>query len=79
MDIETLQSANYDIVESAFYGTFPFVPVVDGTLIVERPTVTLARGKVNGVRNNLYLVFRNVTFAKEVLLAFTNQNEGTSS
>ena len=76
MDTESLQSANYDIVESAFYGTFAFVPVIDGMLILERPTVTLSRGQVNGVRDNLCFIFRYLTFPKEVLLAVTNQNEG---
>ncbi|KAG8212817.1 Alpha/Beta hydrolase protein [Butyriboletus roseoflavus] len=57
---ETLQTANDALVDSGFYGTFVFVPVVDGTFILERPTVTLAKGQVNG----------------RVLFAVTNQNEG---
>ncbi|KAG9316092.1 Alpha/Beta hydrolase protein [Chiua virens] len=60
VDAETLQTANYDLAGSAFYGTYVFVPVVDGTFILERPTVTLAKGQVNG----------------QVLLAVSNQNEG---
>lgn len=31
-----------------FMGTYTFVPVVDGSVIVERPYETLAKGKVNG-------------------------------
>ncbi|KAG8212820.1 Alpha/Beta hydrolase protein [Butyriboletus roseoflavus] len=42
---ETLQTVNYDVAGSGFYGTFVFVPVVDDTFILERPTVTLAKGR----------------------------------
>lgn len=42
VDAETLQTANYDLAGTSFFGTYIFVPVVDGTYIVERPTVTLA-------------------------------------
>ncbi|CCM01825.1 uncharacterized protein FIBRA_03893 [Fibroporia radiculosa] len=45
---------------AGYYGTFVFVPVVDGTFIVERPTVTITGGRLNG----------------EVLLAVTNAHEG---
>lgn len=41
---------------AAFYGTFLFVPVVDGTFIVERPTVTLNKKKFNGVGGYCCLV-----------------------
>ena len=34
------------------YGTFVFVPVIDGSFIIERPTVTLERRRVNGVRGS---------------------------
>lgn len=37
-----------------FFGTFVFVPVVDGTFIVERPTVTLNNKKFNGVRRDYH-------------------------
>lgn len=49
VDADTLNNANNAITSSAFYGTFVFVPVVDGTFIVERPTVTIDRQVVNGV------------------------------
>ncbi|KAF8554980.1 alpha/beta-hydrolase [Imleria badia] len=45
---------------NGFYGTATFVPVVDGALIVERPTVTLGKGNHNG----------------EALYSVTNVNEG---
>ncbi|KAH7920072.1 alpha/beta-hydrolase [Leucogyrophana mollusca] len=59
--VDTLQTLNTEINLSGFYGTFVFVPVVDGTFIVERPTVTIGRGKLNG----------------EALLSVTNTYEGT--
>ncbi|KAF8344952.1 Alpha/Beta hydrolase protein [Amanita rubescens] len=59
-DVELLDSVNSNIAANAFYGTFIFVPVVDGTFITERPTEALKKGKVNG----------------EMLLSFTNSDEG---
>ncbi|KAF7980334.1 hypothetical protein HWV62_38757 [Athelia sp. TMB] len=56
----TLSAVNTNMVNSGFFGTFTFVPVIDGTLIVERPTVTLQKGKHNG----------------NVLLSVTNTFEG---
>jgi hypothetical protein len=49
VDADTLNNASNAITSSAFYGTFIFVPVVDGTFIVERPTVTIDQQVVNGV------------------------------
>jgi carboxylesterase type B len=49
VDSDTLNNANDVVAASAFYGTYIFVPVVDGTFIVERPTVTMDRQVVNGV------------------------------
>ena len=48
-DASVLQAANTKINLAGFYGTFVFVPVIDGTFIVERPTVTLEKRRVNGV------------------------------
>ena len=76
VEAATLQTASYDLASSAFYGTYVFVPVVDGTFIVERPTVTLAKGQVNGVRDNFGFIFRHLMFSQQVLLAVCNQNEG---
>ncbi|KAF7980333.1 hypothetical protein HWV62_38755 [Athelia sp. TMB] len=56
----TLGAVNTNMVNSGFFGTFTFVPVIDGTLIVERPTVTLQKGQHNG----------------NVLLSVTNTFEG---
>ena len=49
VDASALQTANTKINLAGFYGTFVFVPVIDGTFIVERPTVTLEKRRVNGV------------------------------
>ncbi|KAG2743957.1 alpha/beta-hydrolase [Suillus brevipes Sb2] len=59
-DITTLQTLNYNINLGGFYGTLTFVPVVDGSFIVERPTVTLSKGRLNG----------------NALLAVVNTHEG---
>ncbi|KAJ6477550.1 Alpha/Beta hydrolase protein [Mycena sanguinolenta] len=60
-DANDLQTANTQINSEGFWGTFLFVPVVDGTFITQRPTLSLLEGKVNG----------------EVLLSVTNTFEGT--
>ncbi|KZP26489.1 alpha/beta-hydrolase [Athelia psychrophila] len=57
---DALGEANYLTITRGFYGTTAFAPVIDGEFIVERPTVTLGRVRVNG----------------EVLLAVTNTFEG---
>jgi carboxylesterase type B len=49
-DVDTLLTLNYNINSDGFFGTFVFVPVVDGTFIMERPTVTINKGRLNGVR-----------------------------
>lgn len=50
VDITTLAAANLNIAYNAFYGTWVFVPVVDGTFIKQRPTVALKQlKKLNGV------------------------------
>ncbi|KAF9000854.1 Alpha/Beta hydrolase protein [Cyathus striatus] len=62
VDANTLEEANDNIGLSAFYGTFAFVPVVDGEFITKRPTEILQSGRVNG----------------DVVLSFTNTFEGTA-
>ncbi|KDR83230.1 hypothetical protein GALMADRAFT_221149 [Galerina marginata CBS 339.88] len=61
-DVNTLQTANTVINNSGFFGTFVFVPVVDGTFITDRPTQLLKEKKVNG----------------QILLSVTNTFEGTN-
>ncbi|KAJ3562066.1 hypothetical protein NP233_g9805 [Leucocoprinus birnbaumii] len=61
VDAQVLQQVNVNIENSSFFGTFIFVPVVDGRFITERPTRLLREGKVNG----------------EALLSVTNTFEGT--
>ncbi|KAF7980336.1 hypothetical protein HWV62_38761 [Athelia sp. TMB] len=60
VDAETPGSANNELVLDGFFGTFTFVPVVDGKFIIERPILTLKNESVNG----------------EVLLSMTNAFKG---
>ncbi|KAH7921897.1 alpha beta-hydrolase [Leucogyrophana mollusca] len=60
--VDTLEALNTKIGKAGFSGTFTFVPVIDGSFIMERPTVTLNRGRVNG----------------DTLLSVTNTFEGTA-
>jgi hypothetical protein len=48
-DANTLQTANTQINNGGFFGTFLFVPVVDGSFITQRPTLSFLQSKVNGV------------------------------
>ncbi|KAJ7589890.1 Alpha/Beta hydrolase protein [Mycena floridula] len=48
VDSAALEVVNVNINNSGFWGTFVFVPVVDGTLIRERPTIAISQGKLNG-------------------------------
>ncbi|KAF8451113.1 Alpha/Beta hydrolase protein [Boletus edulis BED1] len=59
--VSTLSNVNNQIESSGFYATATFDPVVDGTFIIERPTVTLGKGKHNG----------------QALYSVTNLNEGS--
>ncbi|KZT64880.1 alpha/beta-hydrolase [Daedalea quercina L-15889] len=59
-DASLVQTANTNINVAGFFGTFVFVPVIDESFIVERPTATLEKRRVND----------------EMLLAVTNSNEG---
>ncbi|KAL5529819.1 hypothetical protein ACEPAG_5806 [Sanghuangporus baumii] len=59
-DASTLLDADSAIGSNNFLETYTFVPVIDGVLITERPTVSLDRGLVNG----------------EVVLITTNSHEG---
>jgi hypothetical protein len=47
-----LQGVNSAIANADFFGVFVWVPVIDGTFIVERPIQTLSRGKANGVNSD---------------------------
>ena len=64
---------------SGFYGTYIFVPVIDGMFIVERPTVTLEKGQVNGVSIVMILAYHtraHVYNNQHILLSVTNTDEG---
>jgi len=81
-NVTALQAANTEINSSGFFGTFLFVPVVDGTFITDRPTRLLKERKVNTVRTVIHVVlvffverffFNNM---QRDLYAATNVNEG---
>lgn len=50
VDVTTLQTINNNIDLAGFFGTFTWVPVIDGTLILERPIEALLNKRVNGVK-----------------------------
>ncbi|KAG1732246.1 Alpha/Beta hydrolase protein [Suillus paluster] len=60
--LQTSQTLNYNININGFFGTYVFVPVIYGAFIVERPTVTIRKGRLNSTH---------------YLLAVTNSYEGT--
>ncbi|PPQ80630.1 hypothetical protein CVT25_001636 [Psilocybe cyanescens] len=62
VNVDTLQKANKAVSLRTFFGTFVFVPVIDGTFITDRPTVLLKERKVNG----------------QIVLSVTNSFEGTT-
>ena len=49
VDATLLLNASTSIGAANFLGTCTFVPVVDRSFIIERPTATLKRGRLNGV------------------------------
>ncbi|KAL0567354.1 hypothetical protein V5O48_014639 [Marasmius crinis-equi] len=57
-----LQAANMNINLAGFFGTFVFVPVIDGTFITRRATEALSQGNLNG----------------QALMAMANTNEGVN-
>ena len=58
-DVNSLQCANLEVDSSGFFGTFVFVPVVDGSFITERPTQLLKAGKLNGVREIHFILIHH--------------------
>ncbi|KAJ7618379.1 alpha/beta-hydrolase, partial [Roridomyces roridus] len=67
VDPSILTNADTAIGSASFMGTYTFVPVVDGSFIVERPSITL-----NGHRRNGASKFQ------DSLLVTTNSAEGAS-
>jgi carboxylesterase type B len=58
VDSATLVNININTILGGFFGTFSFVPVIDGSFITQSPTTALSQGKVNGVR--ISLLARNI-------------------
>ncbi|KAH9486198.1 putative secreted lipase [Psilocybe cubensis] len=69
-DVNVLQAANVAINTAGFFGTFVFVPVVDGTFIQGRPTQLLKQKKVNG--DQLYSVVN--TFEGTIFIDPSTEN-----
>ncbi|KAF9223756.1 alpha/beta-hydrolase [Gyrodon lividus] len=67
----TLATVDSCLAGTAFYGSYIWAPVVDGTFIVEHPTVTLAKGKIGGLSVNAFLAFGNTDEGADV----TDPNE----
>ena len=49
VDAATLAQYANDVELANFFGVYTYVPVVDGSFIVERPTVTLGKNQTNAV------------------------------
>ncbi|KAF9475480.1 alpha/beta-hydrolase [Pholiota conissans] len=47
-DVNVLQATSANISNSAFFGTFLYLPVVDGKFMTKRPTQLLKEGNLNG-------------------------------
>ncbi|KAF9544962.1 alpha/beta-hydrolase [Agrocybe pediades] len=66
VDVNTLQAANVKISQGGFFGTFVFVPVVDGTFITDRPTRLLQHRRFNGkILYSVTNTFEGVTFVNQ--------------
>lgn len=50
-DLQTLIGAATNVSQSGIYYSWAFVPVTDGTLVQQRPSKALAKGRVNGVNH----------------------------
>lgn len=50
-DEQTLIEANVNISQSGTWGSFAFLPVTDGDLIRDLPSVALKEGKINGLNH----------------------------
>ncbi|KAJ7909658.1 alpha/beta-hydrolase [Mycena leptocephala] len=68
-DANTLQTANTQINNGGFFGTFLFVPVVDGSFITQRPRCPSCKVKLMGIALKVC--------TQEALLSVTNTFEGT--
>jgi hypothetical protein len=60
-DTVTLQMAAAEGSASGPYGTWAFIPVIDGTFTRERPTEQLLKRKINGVNilSGVYISYAN--------------------
>jgi carboxylesterase type B len=76
-NVSLLDTANKQISAGSLFGTVAFLPVVDGSFIVERPTETLKKGHINGVTfQHFSSHYQLKPSYQEVLLSVTNAHEG---
>jgi hypothetical protein len=76
-----LQAANVAINGASFYAQVSFLPVVDGTFIIERPAVTTQKGQLNGVSGIKQSSYKRDVFTmafdpQNLLFSITNAFEG---
>ena len=53
VSLDTLEAANVQLCKEYFSGEFTWVPVIDGTYVVDRPYKTIQSGSMNGVSAHL--------------------------
>lgn len=80
-DVGILEGANVNIALSVFFGTFAWVPVIDGEFIVQSPLLSFTERKINGVSLSCLTLSTNSIVdqvnAQERLLSVTNTFEGS--
>lgn len=73
VDAAALEIVNGNVNVAGFYGTFVFVPVIDGSFITQRPTEAMKQGKVNGVSSPLIPVIVILTSSRKRFLLLPTQ------
>ncbi|KAJ7931193.1 Alpha/Beta hydrolase protein [Mycena leptocephala] len=75
-DADVLQATNIKINNDAFFGTIPLAPVVDGSFIKQRPTLSLLQRKVNGdALLSITNTFEGVRFVDQTTAATANATQ----
>ncbi|KAJ7909656.1 Alpha/Beta hydrolase protein [Mycena leptocephala] len=76
--VDVLQTVNLNINAAAFYGTFAFVPVVDGEFITRRPDFSCSRQGQRRQSDIRSICRRFFILLQEALLSVTNSCEGAT-
>jgi hypothetical protein len=73
-----LQAANVAISTGAFFRTYTFIPVIDGSFITQRPTLSISQGKLNTVRSSFVFLLASIpdNFTQKNVFTMTNSFEG---